>query len=134
VKIPDPFPYHALKRATVKPGDVVCVMSSRGQYLEVSDGEEVLVEPVKYGKVRGEVEPVGEGRIWSKKWGMLDIGDHLKKMNIEKEEADLAKRKAKLTKREPKLTKQEPKVDNEAPRVVSQEISEPLSLGDTLKL
>lgn len=138
-----------MTRCTVRPGDIVQVAAGRGPEIEVPDGDEVLIEPVKHGIERGTVQPVGESRIWSKKWGLLELGDHAKKMKIEDEEADLAKRKAAQRKREkteenrrkavkpdngvseklPLRSKAEQKLDKSTPK-----LDKTLDLGDKLEL
>lgn len=150
MKIPNPWPWHPLSRCTVRPGDHIHIMSTREPELEVSEGDEVLIEPVKYGDNKdNQVVPVGQGRIWSKKWGLLDLEDHAKKMQLVEEEAKLEKRKVAQRKREKseekrhkaakpdngvseKLdmrTKAEPKLDKSEPK-----LNKTLDLGDKLEL
>ena len=48
---------------------------------------EVLIEPVARG--RYDSKTLAPGRIWSKEFGMLDVEDHLKKVEIKKAEVAL---------------------------------------------
>jgi hypothetical protein len=74
-------------------GEVVCRVSTRGP-LEVPDGTtEALIEPVANG--RPDAAVVGPPRIWSDRWGLLEVEDHVKKMEIEKEAAAVKERKQK---------------------------------------
>lgn len=135
MKIPNPWPYHALSRCTCKTSkdEVVCVGSTRDRELEVPEADEVLIEPVKQAG-RGVVVPVGQGRIWSKKWGLLDLEDHLKKMKIEEEEAELKAKQKKQQKRDEKPARV---IDEKPARVVSEKpivADNSLSLGDELEL
>lgn len=127
MKIPNPWPWHPLSRCICRTekGDVACVGSTREPELEVPDAAEVLIEPVKYVG-RGVVEPIAQGRIWSKRWGLLDIEDHMKKQQIEEEEAELKLKQRKQQKREQKR--------EEKPRVVRENIEATLDMGSTLEL
>ena len=125
MKIPNPWPWHPLSRCICRTekGDVVCVGSTREPELEVPDAEEVLIEPVKYAPGHVDTIPIGQGRIWSKRWGLLDIEDHLKKQQIEAEEAELKLKQRKQQKR-----------DEKPARVVSEKIEATLDMGSTLEL
>jgi hypothetical protein len=62
-----------------------------GREIEVPDtAVEVLIEPVARG--RYDSETLAPGRIWSKEFGLLDVEDHLKKVEIKKEEGALKTR------------------------------------------
>jgi hypothetical protein len=145
VKIPNPWPWHPLSRCTCRTekGDVVCVGSSRDRELEVPDADEVLIEPVKHGIKRGEVEPIGQGRIWSRRWGLLDIEDHVKKQQIEIEEAELREKQKRQRdrdkERDQRAKKEKPaKVVSEKPSngigEKSVSIDTKLDMGSTLEL
>jgi hypothetical protein len=54
------------------------------------DAVEVLLEAVEADKEDARL--VAQPIIWSKEFGMLDAGDHLKKMEIKKEEEALKER------------------------------------------
>lgn len=90
MKIPNPWPRHQHIRFNVNNGE--CLGScGEGPEIEVPDtAVEVLIEPVDRG--RYDSNPLAPGRIWSKKHGMLDVEDHLKKAEIKKEEAALSVR------------------------------------------
>lgn len=145
MKIPNPWPWHPLSRCTCRTeqGDVVCIGSSRDPQLEVPEADEVIIEPVKYGAKRGEVEPIGQGRIWSKEWGLLDIEDHLKKQQIKADEAELKEKQRrqrdKDKQRDERVKSEKPaKVVSEKPaRNVSEKpvvIDQKLDMGSKLEL
>jgi hypothetical protein len=76
-------------------------MLPAGQELEVPDNaNEVLIEPLSKG--RSDAVAVAQGRIWSKAWGLMELEDHLKKMQLQEEEANLRKRQEKDRKRKEK--------------------------------
>jgi hypothetical protein len=111
MKIPNPWPWHQHTRCNVNNGECICVLPS-GQELEVPDNAvEVVIEPVEKG--RSDAKVIAQGRIWSKTWGLLDLEDHLKKMEMQKEEADLRKRQEKERKRREKEARERtgPKLD-----------------------
>lgn len=93
MQIPNPWSHHPLSRCTCKTpkGDVISIGVTRGPLEVPDDSAEVLIEPVKYVRA-GVVEPIGQGRIWSKEYGMLDIEDHIRKMKIKEQEEQLEKR------------------------------------------
>lgn len=104
MKIPNPWPWHPHTRCNVNNGECICVLPG-GHELEVPDtAVEVLIEPVEKG--RSDARVVAQSKIWSKSWGMLDLEDHLKKMEMQKEEADLRKRQEKERKRREKEAKE----------------------------
>lgn len=72
------------------------MQSSRGPELEVADGTtEAVIAPIKLTGRGGKFEAVGASKIWTEKWGLLELEDHAKKMKIEEEEAALEARLAK---------------------------------------
>jgi hypothetical protein len=83
VKIPNPWPHQAHIRFNVNNGE--CTGScGGGPEIEVPDtAVEVLIEPCARG--RYDSETLAPGRMWSKEFGMLDVADHMKKLEIEKE-------------------------------------------------
>jgi len=87
VKIPNPWPHQAHIRFNVNNGE--CTGScGRGPEIEVPDtAVEVLIEPCARGRYNSET--LAPGRVWSKEFGMLDVADHLKKVEIKKEEEAL---------------------------------------------
>ena len=91
MKIPNPWPNQPHIRFNVNNGE--CTGScGAGPEIEVPDtAVEVLIEPVARG--RYDSETLAPGRIWSKEFGMLDVEDHLKKMEIKKEEGALKVRR-----------------------------------------
>ncbi len=84
MKIPNPWPNHPHIRFNVNNGD--CLGScGGGPEIEVPDSAvEVLIEPVNRGRYNAKT--LGSGRIWSKEFGLLDVEDHLKKVEIKKED------------------------------------------------
>jgi hypothetical protein len=90
VKIPNPWPHQAHVRFNANNGE--CTGScGAGPEIEVPDtAVEVLIEPVDRG--RYDSKPLAPARVWSKEFGMLDVEDHLKKMEIKKEEEALKAR------------------------------------------
>jgi len=83
VKIPNPWPYQPHIRFNVNNGE--CTGSCGGDpEIEVPDtAVEVLIEPCARGRYNSET--LAPGRVWSKEFGMLDVEDHLKKVEIKKE-------------------------------------------------
>jgi hypothetical protein len=117
MKIANPWPYHAMSRCICKTpaGDQVRVQTSRGPELEVPDGStEVMIEPVKQVGRGGKVEAIGQGRIWSEAWGLLDIVDHLKKQEIEAEETAMKERVEKERERKAQEARERGKAQVEA--------------------
>ena len=87
MKIPNPWPNQPHVRFNVNNGE--CTGScGEGPEIEVPDmAVEVLIEPVARG--RYDSETLAPGRVWSKEFGMLDVEDHLKKVEIKEEEEAL---------------------------------------------
>lgn len=89
MKIPNPWPsYNGITRTVCKTpeGDVVAMMVTRGPEIEVSDNAiEVLIESVKVTGRGGAYKLLGPPKVWTKAWGLLDIGDHTTKLEIEAE-------------------------------------------------
>jgi hypothetical protein len=110
MKIPNPWP-RLLIRCLCKPGDAVVVQCALGE-LEVPECEEVAIEPIK-DRGRGKFESLAPIKLWSKKWGLLEASDHCKKMEIEKQEADLKKDQEKDAKRKMKEAKERGRVKKE---------------------
>jgi len=99
MKIPNPWPYHPMSRITCRidgrEDDVQCIVATRDVELEVPDGTvEAVIEPVTQ---RGEIKAVGSPRVWSEAWGLLDIEDHLTKLELAKERAALEAAGAEMT-------------------------------------
>ena len=88
MKIPNPWPHQPHVRFNVNNGE--CKGScGAGPEIEVPDtAVEVLIEPCAKG--RYDSKTLAPGHVWSKEFGMLDVEDHLKKMEI-KEEAEALK-------------------------------------------
>jgi hypothetical protein len=129
MQIPNPWPHHTLSRCTCKTpkGEVVMTSSTRGPLEVPDDTEEVVIEPVKFAGRGGKVDVLGQGRIWSKNWGLLDIEDHLKKVNLANEEAEMKARKAK---EKPKPAKPKPKPKPAKPKEVKLEATSKLEMSD----
>ena len=91
MKIPNPWPNQPHIRFNVNNGE--CLGScGPGPEIEVPDtAVEVLIEPVARG--RYDSKTLAPGRVWSKEYGMLDVEDHLKKMEIKEEEEALKVRR-----------------------------------------
>lgn len=87
MKIPNPWPNQAHIRFNVNNGE--CTGScGGGPEIEVPDtAVEVLIEPCARGRYNSET--LAPGRAWSKEFGMLDVADHLKKLEIREEEKAL---------------------------------------------
>jgi len=91
MKIPNPWPNYPMARCRCMPSESVVTQSTRGE-LEVPDGStEVMIEPVKHG--RPNAEAVAQGRMWTEKWGLLEVGDYMKKVELEADEKAMAERK-----------------------------------------
>lgn len=135
MKIPNPWPWHALSRYTCRgpKGENVVIESSRDREVEVDDCDEILIEPVKQVGRGGQVQAIGQGRIWSKKWGLLDLEDHLKKQQIEAEDAEL-----KIKQRKQREKEKAAKVVSEKPaRVITEKavvVDDKLDMGSELEL
>ena len=91
MKIPNPWPAQQHIRFNVNNGE--CTGScGGGPEIEVPDtAVEVLIEPCARG--RYDSQTLAPGRVWSKEFGMLDVEDHLKKVEI-KEEGEALKVRA----------------------------------------
>ena len=106
--IPNPWRHHPMVRYTCKTpdGDITVVRASR-EGLEVEDNvNEAMVEPVKASGRGGAVTVVGQGRIWSRAWGLLEVKDHVKKMELIAQEEKLTKKQEADRKREAKKAKE----------------------------
>ena len=96
--IPNPWPHFPSTRCVCKPGDIAVMIATRGD-IEVPDGTtEALLTPVKM-KGRGKYEEVGPSRIWSEEFGLLDVEDHVKKLEIKGETAKLQDAQKQASKR-----------------------------------
>lgn len=95
MKIPNPWPRHPHVRFNVNNGECTGTCGE-GPEIEIPDmAVEVLIEPVDKG--RYDSKTLAPGRMWSKEFGMLDVADHLKKLEIKEEaEASKARREADL--------------------------------------
>lgn len=131
MKIPNPWPYHPLTRYTCRgpQGETVVVTSTREREIEVPECDEVVMEPVKATGRGGKVSVIGQARIWSRDFGLLDIEDHVKKRQIEIEEAEL-KAKQRRDRERSKPAPQEKPVQIEQ----SLDIGGKMELGGTLEL
>ena len=106
MKIPNPWPSQPHIRFNVNNGE--CLGScGPGPEIEVPDmAVEVLIEPVAKGRYNSKT--LAPGHIWSKEFGMLDVADHLKKVEIKKEEEAIsvrqeAERRRKQNEAKPKI-------------------------------
>lgn len=95
MKISNPWPHRPMTRITCRTpnGEVVCTSSTRGPLDVPDDTVEALLEPVANGRPGAAV--IGQPQIWSNRFGLLNLEDHAKKVEIEKEEADMKARKQK---------------------------------------
>jgi hypothetical protein len=60
------------------------MVATRGD-IELPDGTtEVLLTPVKM-RARGKYDEVGPPRIWSEEYGLLDVEDHVKKLELKED-------------------------------------------------
>jgi hypothetical protein len=127
MKIPNPWPYHALSRYTGRgqQGEVVSIISSRDREVEVPDSDEVIIEPVKIIGRGGNVKVLGQGRIWSKEYGLLDLDDHLRKEALKKEEKELQEKQRKY--------KEKSKKSYVTPTTKSVEVTNTLDLGSGIE-
>lgn len=88
MKIPHPWPYHPHTRFNALNADSNTIGTApAGPEIEVPNCVEVLLEPIKFG--RSDAPAVAPGKIWSEKWGLQDIADHVKKVELEQETAQL---------------------------------------------
>lgn len=133
MKINSPWPHHSLTRCTCKTprGEVVSVQAERHDLEIEDDAVEALVEPVKIVGRGGNMKVLSQGRVWSREWGLLDIEDHVKKMNIKEEEAELQERLAKEKKR--RKEEKEAQRAKVAKKVIDTSASSKLDMGEELE-
>jgi hypothetical protein len=84
--IPNPWPYHPHVRCT-RASDGAVSICPAGPELDVPDADEILVEAIQFG--RSDAPAVAPGKVWSKTWGHLDVEDHMKKVALAQQEAQL---------------------------------------------
>lgn len=88
MRVDNPFYVYEHVRYSCKPSGVVGVVGFHCRELDVpEDTEEVLIEVVNKG--RSDAEQVYAARIWSKNFGELDVESHEKKVQVEKEVAEM---------------------------------------------
>jgi peroxiredoxin family protein len=105
MKIPNPWPrVHSQCTCRTPKGDVIVSSCSRGDLEVPDDATEVTIQPVKIIGRGGEAKALGQPRIWSKAWGLMDIEDHLKKMDLANKMAE-AKAKKKMDKTKASMKK-----------------------------
>lgn len=136
MKIPNPWPHHALSRCTCETpnGVVISTGSSRGPIEVPDDSVQVLIEPVKATGRGGRVEVLGQGRVWSKEWGLLDIEDHLRKIRLANEEAEMKVERAKAKARRPQLQDKPVPVAKPKPEpaLLDEKVFSEMSLEDSM--
>lgn len=131
MKIPNPWPYHPLTRYTCRgpQGETVLIVSTKEREIEVGECDEVVMEPVKATGRGGKIAVIGPARIWSRDFGLLDIEDHVKKRQIEIEEAELKMKQRKDRERSKPAPQEKPvKIEQ------SLDIGGTMELGKTLEL
>jgi len=91
--IPNPWSHFPSTRCVCKPSDAELLIATRGD-LEIPDGTtEAILTPVRITGRGGKFEAVGASRIWSDEFGLLDIEDHAKKVEIKEEDRKLQQRR-----------------------------------------
>ena len=129
MKIPNPWPSHPYIRFNVNNGE--CLGScGGGPEIEVPDmAVEVLIQPVDRGRYNSKT--LAAGCVWSKEFGMLDAEDHLKKVEIKKEEAALKTRQEAARLRMQEEAKQEPQNKEEPKEKIR--VNHPIGLAKVTK-
>jgi hypothetical protein len=95
------------------------------------DATEVTIQPVKIIGRGGEARALGQPRIWSKAWGLMDIEDHLKKLDLANEVAE-AKAKKKMDKTKKSMAKVIKDLEKPKPREVKLDASSKLEMTDDM--
>jgi hypothetical protein len=110
-----------MSRCICKPGDKICVQSTRGELEVPDDANEVLIEPVRTAGRGGKVEPVAQGRMWTAEWGLLDISDYAKKTKLREEEAAMKARQEKERERKAREARERAEKPKEEPKAEPKE-------------
>ena len=138
MKIPNPWPRHPFIRCTCKSlkGEYISVGSGRDG-LEVNDDvDEVLIEALRNGKPTSD--SICAPKMWTKKWGLNEMTDHAKRMQLEKQEAEFDSRMARDAERKIKEARERAKVVEKPAKAVEEKpakvVSEKMSMGKELKL
>lgn len=129
MKIPNPWPHHNMFKCTCKcpRGEYVSVQGVRGVELEVDDDvTEVLIEAVRFGSA--SAPPLWQGQLWSIKWGLNSLEDHLSKMHFEEEKAKLEAEKERMVARKVEKAKKARKPAK------SRVVDDKMELGGELEL